>query len=272
MYYLLQFDRQIFAFVNLPVSDNPIHSNLPLLYWTLFISTSFHSIGVMVGFHTCGPNEALVVTGCCYPAALPNVVIGGWTFVWPGIQQVQSLPLGIMCIDLFTEQGMTKHGVAVTVKGVANIKVYSSAKETLTLATQLFLGKSEEEISSRVKDTLEALQRSTIAQLTVEELISDKEKLQTTAHEIMAEELIKLGLALVSYQVKDVKDCRLQVYCNLTSALKKSPLKNTIAFRKASEAKQSIPEGDEEKEKGEDKEEEEEEEKNHEEEKGKKTE
>ena len=52
---------------------------------------------------------------------------------------------------------------------MANIKVYSSAKETLTLATQLFLGKSEEEISSRVKDTLEALQRSTIAQLTGDE-------------------------------------------------------------------------------------------------------
>ena len=49
---------------------------------------------------------------------------------------------------------------------MANIKVNSSLKETLALATQLYLGKTEEEISCRVKDTLEALQRSTIAQLT----------------------------------------------------------------------------------------------------------
>merc|ERR1739838_68137 len=78
-----------------------------------------------------------------------------------------------------------------------------------------------------------------------EELVSDKEKLQNTAYEIMMEEMVKMGLTLVSYHVKDIKDCRLQVYCNLTSALKKSPLKNTIAFRKASEAEQSIPEADE---------------------------
>ena len=43
---------------------------------------------------------------------------------------------------------------------------------------------------------------------TVEELVSDKEKLQETAKEIMAQELVKMGLALVSYQVKDIKDCR----------------------------------------------------------------
>ena len=56
--------------------------------------------------------------------------------------------------------------VSIVTSGVANIKVYHETKELLTLATQLFLGKSEDEIKVRIKDTVEALQRSTIAQLT----------------------------------------------------------------------------------------------------------
>ena len=40
-----------------------------------------------MGFITGGPNEAIVVSGCCH--GQPLIVVGGWVFVIPCVQKVQ---------------------------------------------------------------------------------------------------------------------------------------------------------------------------------------
>ncbi|XP_042892391.1 uncharacterized protein LOC122267328 [Penaeus japonicus] len=44
-------------------------------------------VNMVWGFVTCGPNEALVISGCCHKK--PLLVPGGRAFVWPTVQQVQ---------------------------------------------------------------------------------------------------------------------------------------------------------------------------------------
>ncbi|CAH2015468.1 unnamed protein product [Acanthoscelides obtectus] len=46
------------------------------------------------GFVTCGPNEALVVSGCCH--SKPLLIPGGRAFVWPFVQRIQSMTLPIL--------------------------------------------------------------------------------------------------------------------------------------------------------------------------------
>ena len=41
-----------------------------------------------MGFETCGPNEAMVVSGCGYPN--PLMIPGGRVWVWPVVQRIQA--------------------------------------------------------------------------------------------------------------------------------------------------------------------------------------
>lgn len=54
----------------------------------------------MFGFVTCGPNEALVISGCCY--SKPLLVPGGRTFVWGFLQKCQKISLNTMTLQVPT--------------------------------------------------------------------------------------------------------------------------------------------------------------------------
>ncbi|CAG0924255.1 unnamed protein product [Notodromas monacha] len=69
------------------------------------------------GFVTCGPNEALVISGCCY--ARPHLVPGGRAFVWPVIQQFQKVSLQLMTVQILSKKVVTKLGVPISVVGTA---------------------------------------------------------------------------------------------------------------------------------------------------------
>ncbi|EUB58380.1 Flotillin-1 [Echinococcus granulosus] len=79
------------------------------------------------GFYTCGPNEALVVSGeiiitcsflgCCYNK--PYYVPGGRVFVLPFIQRLDRISLNIMTLIIESPRIYTRNGVPITVTGVA---------------------------------------------------------------------------------------------------------------------------------------------------------
>ncbi|CAH3110145.1 unnamed protein product [Porites lobata] len=49
-------------------------------------------------FETCGPNEAMVVSGVCHTK--PALVSGGRIFVWPWIQKLQKISLNTMTLNV----------------------------------------------------------------------------------------------------------------------------------------------------------------------------
>ena len=72
-----------------------------------------------MGFITSGPNEALVVSGCCH--GQPLIVVGGWAYVIPCIQKVQRLPLCIMTLKVSSPHVYTVQGVPLSVTGIAQV-------------------------------------------------------------------------------------------------------------------------------------------------------
>ncbi|VDI74392.1 flotillin, partial [Mytilus galloprovincialis] len=70
-----------------------------------------------MGFETCGPNEVMVVSGCCHGRSL--FVPGGRCFVWPVIQKLQRLSLNTMTLHIESPNVYTQFGVAISVTGVA---------------------------------------------------------------------------------------------------------------------------------------------------------
>ncbi|XP_022110844.1 flotillin-1-like isoform X1 [Acanthaster planci] len=158
----------------------------------------------MVFFEVCGPNEAMVVSGCCH--SKPLLVSGGRTFVWPCIQQVQKLSLNTMTLKIDTANVYTRLGVPVSVTGIAQVKVQGQNKDMLLQACQQFLGKTEQEVEQVAMETLEGHQRAIMGTMTVEEIYKDRKKFAKNVFEVASSDLVNMGISVVSYTLKDVRD------------------------------------------------------------------
>uniref|UniRef100_A0A671YFW9 Flotillin n=1 Tax=Sparus aurata TaxID=8175 RepID=A0A671YFW9_SPAAU len=155
-------------------------------------------------FYTCGPNEAMVVSG--FGRSPPLMIAGGRVFVIPCIQQIQRITLNTLTLNVKSDKVYTRHGVPISVTGIAQVKIQGQNKEMLATACQMFMGKSEAEIAVIALETLEGHQRAIIAHLTVEEIYQDRKKFSEQVFKVASSDLVNMGIGVVSYTLKDVHD------------------------------------------------------------------
>ncbi|XP_041331502.1 flotillin-1 [Pyrgilauda ruficollis] len=155
-------------------------------------------------FFTCGPNEAMVVSGFC--RSPPVMVAGGRVLVIPCLQQIQRISLNTLTLPVRSEKVYTRHGVPISVTGIAQVKIQGQNKEMLAAACQMFLGKSESEIGQIALETLEGHQRAIMAHMTVEEIYKDRQKFSDQVFRVASSDLVNMGISVVSYTLKDVHD------------------------------------------------------------------
>ncbi len=151
---------------------------------------------------TVGPNEALVRSG---GGEQPKVVVGGRTIVLPIFHRSQRLPLSVMTLHVKTENVYTGEGVAVSVDGVAQVKVARS-EEAIRTAAQQFLGKTEVEVMDVPLQTLEGHQRAILGTMTMEDIYQDREKFASQVRMVASPDLAGMGLEIVSFTIRDIKD------------------------------------------------------------------
>ncbi|XP_066946256.1 flotillin-1 isoform X7 [Macrobrachium rosenbergii] len=156
------------------------------------------------GFVTCGPNEALVISGCCHKK--PLLVPGGRAFVWPTVQQVQRISLNVMTLNVESPRVYTAQGVPISVTGIAQVKVQGQYEEMLLAACEQFLGKTEGEIQQVALETLEGHQRAIMGSMSVEEIYKDRKKFNQNVFEVASSDLINMGITVLSYTLKDIHD------------------------------------------------------------------
>ncbi|XP_018416137.1 PREDICTED: flotillin-1 isoform X2 [Nanorana parkeri] len=155
-------------------------------------------------FYTCGPNEAMVVSGFCRTP--PVMIAGGRVFVLPCIQQIQRISLNTLTLNVKSEKVYTRHGVPISVTGIAQVKIQGQNKEMLAAAAQMFLGKTENEVAHIALETLEGHQRAIMAHMTVEEIYKDRQKFSEQVFKVASSDLVNMGISVVSYTLKDIHD------------------------------------------------------------------
>ena len=156
----------------------------------------------MAGFHKAGPNEALIVSG---GGKLPTITRGGRKFVLPIVQKSQYLSLEVMTLTVNTAKVYTAEGVAVTVDGIAQVKVGRS-EEAIRTAMQQFLDKRPEQIADIALQTLEGQQRAILGTMTVEEIYRDRVAFAERVREVAAADMTNMGMEIVSFVVRDIQD------------------------------------------------------------------
>ncbi|XP_034406679.1 flotillin-2a isoform X2 [Cyclopterus lumpus] len=155
--------------------------------------------------HTVGPNEALVVSGGCCGSDQKTYVVGGWSWAWWLISDIQRMSLEVMTILCRCENIETSEGVPLDVTGVAQVKVMIE-NELLGYACEQFLGKSVIEIKSVILQTLEGHLRAILGTLTVEQIYQDRDKFASLVREVASPDVGRMGIEILSFTIKDVYD------------------------------------------------------------------
>ncbi|XP_032072058.1 flotillin-2 isoform X1 [Thamnophis elegans] len=155
--------------------------------------------------HTVGPNEALVVSGGCCGSDNKQYIYGGWAWAWWCISDTQRISLEIMTLQPRCEDVETAEGVALTVTGVAQVKIMTD-KELLAVACEQFLGKNVQDIKNVVLQTLEGHLRSILGTLTVEQIYQDRDQFAKLVREVAAPDVGRMGIEILSFTIKDVYD------------------------------------------------------------------
>lgn len=165
-------------------------------------------------YKTAGPDEALIVTGSYLGSKNVHVdesgnkikiIRGGGTFILPVFQQSEPLSLLSSKLDVSTPEVYTEQGVPVMADGTAIIKIGGSIGEIATAAEQ-FLGKSKQDRENEAREVLEGHLRSILGSMTVEEIYKNRDKFSQEVQRVASQDLAKMGLMIVSFTIKDVRD------------------------------------------------------------------
>jgi len=111
-----------------------------------------------------------------------------------------------MTLTIESPNVYTQLGVAISVTGIAQVKVQGSSEEMLHAACQQFLGKKTKEVARIATETLEGHQRAIMGNMTVEEIYKDRKKFSRAVFEVASSDLVNMGICVVSYTLKDIRD------------------------------------------------------------------
>lgn len=172
-------------------------------------------IGAIRRYRIAEPDEAIIVTGRkgrTFVDAAGNrttdlsgqkVVTGGGVFVLPFVQKSFKMSLRSRRL-LFNTTAQAKDGITIHAQAVAVIKV-GGTEEDIRNAAQRFLSQ-QEEIESSTQEVLSGSLRGIIGQLTVLEIIHDRQALATAVLQAAEDALAKQGLVVDTLQIQEIND------------------------------------------------------------------
>jgi uncharacterized membrane protein YqiK len=155
------------------------------------------------------PNEALVISGLrqrhegIEQSLGFKIVTGKGTLVVPGVQVVRKLSLDLRETDLQIDC-VTHQGIPLRVRGVVIYKVGDDLV-SIANAARRFLDQ-QNQMDQRVHNLFAGHLRAIIGNMTVEEMIRDREKLTGLTREHAGTEMEKLGLIVDSLQIQEIQD------------------------------------------------------------------
>jgi flotillin len=157
------------------------------------------------------PNEALVISGLRQHAEVEGVgeslgfkiVTGKGTLVLPGIQTVRRLSLDLREAQLGIDCVSTQ-GIPLSIQGVVIFKV-GDDYVSIANSARRFLDQ-QDQMDARVHNVFAGHLRAIVGNMTVEEMIRDREKLTSLTRESSGTEMEKLGLIVDSLQIQEIHD------------------------------------------------------------------
>ncbi|HET8582226.1 MAG TPA: SPFH domain-containing protein [Jatrophihabitans sp.] len=158
----------------------------------------------MFGYHVPAPDQAMLISGGKPKSDVPfRVVTGHGAFVTPFIRKYEFLTLSLFEAEV-DEPCVTKQGIALTVKAVIAAKI-GNDQESIVNAAQRFLS-DQDQMAALTGRIFAGHLRSIIGSMTVEEIITERQKLATEVLDGSKEEMAKIGLIVDALQIQSIDD------------------------------------------------------------------
>src|SRR5580692_11831845 len=159
----------------------------------------------MLGYRVPAPDEAMLISGgrSGRNGAPFRVVTGHGAFIAPFFRKVRYLTLAMNEAEV-AEQCVTKQGITLNVRSVIAFKV-GNDEESIINAGQRFLS-DQDQMSTLTGRIFAGHLRSIIGSMTVEEIVTERQKLATEVLDGSKGEMIKIGLIVDALQIQSIDD------------------------------------------------------------------
>jgi uncharacterized membrane protein YqiK len=158
----------------------------------------------MLGYHVPAPDEAMLISGGKHGGGAPfRVVVGHGVFVPPMFRKTRYLTLA-MQESAVQDQCVTKQGIPLNVKAVIAFKV-GNDEESIVNAGQRFLS-DENQMPILAGRIFAGHLRSIIGSMTVEEIVTQRQRLAEEVLDASKTELVHIGLVVDSFQIQSIDD------------------------------------------------------------------
>jgi len=159
----------------------------------------------MLGYRVPAPDEAMLVSGGRYGLkdAPFRVVTGHGAFVMPMFRKARYLTLSMQEAEV-AETCVTKQGISLNVRAVIAFKVGNDT-ESIVNAGQRFLS-DQDQMSVLTGRIFAGHLRSIIGSMTVEEIVTERQKLASEVLDGSKAEMVSIGLTVDSLQIQSIDD------------------------------------------------------------------
>lgn len=162
-------------------------------------------VGILSRYRKCKSDEVLVVYGKTGGAKSAKLYHGGAAFVWPIVQGYEFLSMKPLQIDCKLTGAISAQNIRVDVPTTITVAI-STDPEIMQNAAERMLGLGFEDKQNLITDVVYGQMRLVIADMTIEELNSDRDKFLSKVKENIDTELSKFGLYLMNINISDIRD------------------------------------------------------------------
>jgi flotillin len=156
-------------------------------------------------YRRCASDEILVVFGKVKDGKTAECIHGGGKLVIPLIQDYKYLSLKPLTIDIPLKGALSKNNIRVNIPSSFTIAI-STVPALMQNAAERLLTFTKEQIAEQARDIITGQLRAAIANMTIEQINSDRDTFLREVNENVTAELNKLGLSLINVNVQDLTD------------------------------------------------------------------
>jgi len=159
----------------------------------------------MFGYRVPAPDQAMMISGGRrWRGGAPfRVVVGHGTFVIPFFRKARYLTLSMQEAEV-AEVCVTRQGISVNIRAVIAFKV-GNDDESIVNAGQRFLS-DQDQMGTLTGRIFAGHLRSIVGSMTVEEIVTERQKLATEVLDGSKMEMAKIGLTVDSLQIQSIDD------------------------------------------------------------------
>ncbi len=123
-----------------------------------------------------------------------SIMEPGWKLVWPIIQTYQKVDIRVKAVDVPDQNAITRDNVSVRVNAVIYYKVSEAEKAIIEV----------EDFRYAISQYAQTTMRNIVGEVTLDELLSSRDKIADRIREIVDQETDAWGLKVNNVELKDV--------------------------------------------------------------------